>query len=187
MEEDSDEKEFLVQLPMDTEAEEAAVEQRVILESFEMQHRDQSAQELMAAERRAAAAMLAKEHDAARAYAHRRNIELAKAAMAAAEQRLSQPDVTRGLATVSAERQRRKHQYPLSSFDALAQEEERCTFTSFLEDAECASVESRRRRGMVSHRRSDDGTGPSNAPPPPPSGASGADAAGGDSDEDVLF
>jgi hypothetical protein len=40
------------------------------------------------------------------------------------------------------------------------------------------SEESRRCRGMVSCRRSDDGAGPSNAPPPPPSGASGADAAG---------
>jgi hypothetical protein len=39
---------------------------------------------------------------------------------------------------------------------------------------------------MVPHRRSDDGVGPSNAPPPSPSGASGPDAAGGDSDEDVL-
>jgi hypothetical protein len=70
------------------------------------------------------------------------------------------------------------------SFDASAQQlEERRTFTSFLEDAErCrrerVSEENRRRRGMVSRHRSDDGAGLSNASPPPPSGASGADAAG---------
>jgi hypothetical protein len=62
----------------------------------------------MAAERWAAAARLAKEHDAARADAHRRNIEAARATMAAAEQRLAQADVTRGLAMVSAELQRRE-------------------------------------------------------------------------------
>jgi hypothetical protein len=158
-----------------------------------MQRRDQSAQELMAAERRATAARLAEEHAAAHADAHRRNIEAARAAMPTTEQRLFQTDVTGGLATVAAEHQRHEHQYPLPSFDALAQrEEERRTFTSFLEDAErCrrerVSEESHRRRGMVSRRLSNDGVGPSNAPPPPPSGASGADAAGGDSDEDVLF
>jgi hypothetical protein len=95
--------------------------------------------------------------------------------MAVAEQCLFQEDVTGGLATM-AERQRREHQYPLPSFDASAQrDEERHTFTSFFEDAEChrrerASEESRRRRGMVSRRQSNDGAGPSNAPPPPPSG-----------------
>jgi hypothetical protein len=77
-EEDSDE-DFLAQLPTDAEAEEAAMEQRVILASFETQRRDQSAQELMATERRAAAARLAKEHVAARADAHRHNIEAARA------------------------------------------------------------------------------------------------------------
>jgi hypothetical protein len=51
----------------------------------------------MAAERRAAAARLANEHDAARADAHRHNIKAARAAMAAAEQRLAQADVARGL------------------------------------------------------------------------------------------
>jgi hypothetical protein len=71
-------------------------------------------------------------------------------------------------------------------------EEEHRTFTSFLKDAERrrrerVSEESHPHRGMVSHRRSDDRAGPSNAPQPPPSGASEADAAGGDSDEDVLF
>jgi hypothetical protein len=58
-EEDSDEEEFLAQLPTDAEAEEAAAEQRAILASFEMQRRDQSVQELMATERRVAAARLA--------------------------------------------------------------------------------------------------------------------------------
>jgi hypothetical protein len=41
---DSDDEEFLAQLPTDVEAEEAAVEQRAILASFKMQRRDQSAQ-----------------------------------------------------------------------------------------------------------------------------------------------
>jgi hypothetical protein len=75
----------------------------------------------MTAERRAAAARLAEEHAAARADAHRRNIEAVRATMAAAEQRLFQVDVTGGLVTVAAERQRREHQYPLPSFDASAQ------------------------------------------------------------------
>jgi hypothetical protein len=147
----------------------------------------------MAAERRVAAARLVEDHAAARADAHRCNIKAARVAMAEAEQRLFRADVTGGLATVVAERQRHEHQYPLPSFDASAQrEEERRTFTSFLEDAESdrrerASEENCRCRGMVSGRRSDDEAGPSNAPPPPPSGASGANAAGGDSDEDHLF
>jgi hypothetical protein len=147
----------------------------------------------MATERRAAAARLVEDHAAACADAHRCNIEAARVAMAAAEKCLFQADVTGGLATVAAERQRREHQYHLPSFDASAQrEEERHTFTSFLEDTvrhrrERASEESRRRRGMVSRRQSDDGAGPSNALPLPPSSASGADATGGDSDEDVLF
>jgi hypothetical protein len=42
-EEDSDDEEFLAQLPTDAETEEAAAEQREILASFEMQHHDQSA------------------------------------------------------------------------------------------------------------------------------------------------
>jgi hypothetical protein len=147
----------------------------------------------MAAERMAAAARLAEDYAAARADAHRRNIEAARVAMAAAAQRRFQADVTGGLATVAAERQRLEHQYPLPSFDASAQrEEERRTFTSFLEDAEHhhrerTSEENRRRRGMVSCRQSNDGVGSSNAPLPPPSGTLGADAAGEDSDEDVLF
>jgi hypothetical protein len=86
-EEDSDDEEFLAQLPMDAEAEEAATEQRTILASFKTQRRDQSAQELMAAERRAASARLAEEHAAAHADAYRRNIEEPRATMVAAEQR----------------------------------------------------------------------------------------------------
>jgi hypothetical protein len=180
-------------MPTDMESDEAVAEKRMILASFETRHRDQSVQEFMAAERRVAAARLAEEHAAARADAHRHNIEVARAAMAAAEQRLALADVVGGLATVAAERQRCEHQYPLSSFDALSQRlEERRTFTSFLEHAECRHREhvsegSRRCREIVSRLRSDDGGGPSNAPPPPPSGASGADTIGGDSDEDILF
>jgi hypothetical protein len=144
----------------------------------------------MAAERRTTTTRLAEDHAAARADAHRRNIEVARAAMAEAEQRLFRADVTGGLAMVTAERE---HQYPLPSFDASAQREEgRRIFTSFLEDAErdrreCASEENRHRHGMVFGCRSDDGVGPSNAPPPPPTGASRADAADEDSDEDHLF
>jgi hypothetical protein len=179
-------------VPTDAEAEEAAAEHRAILASFEMQHRDRATQELMVVERRAAAARLAEDHAAARADTHRRNIEVARAAMVEAEQRLFRADVAGGLAKVAEERQRREHQYPLQSFDASMQrEEERRTFTSFLEEAERdrrqhATEENRRRRGMVSGRPSDDGAGPSNAPPPP-SGASGADAISKDSDEDHLF
>jgi hypothetical protein len=71
----------------------------------------------MAAEKRVAMARLVEEHAAARADAHRRNIEGVRAAMAVAEQRLAQADIVGGLATVAAERQ---HQYPLPSFDASA-------------------------------------------------------------------
>jgi hypothetical protein len=41
-EEDSDDEEFLAELPTDAKAEEAAVEQRAIVASFEMQRRDQA-------------------------------------------------------------------------------------------------------------------------------------------------
>lgn len=192
-EEDSDDEEFLAELPTDAEAEEAAAEQRAIVASFETQRRDRAAQELMAAERRAAAARLAEDHTAARADAHRRNIEAARAAMAEDERRLFRADVAVGLAKVAAERQRREHQYPLPSFNASAQRaQERRTFISSLEEAERdrsqrAEEENRRRRGMVSGRLSDDGAGPSNDSPPAPSAASVNFAAGEDSDEDHLF
>jgi hypothetical protein len=88
-EEDSDDEEFLAQLPTDAKAEEASTEQRVILTSFETQCRDQAAQELMAAERRAAASTLAEEHASARAEAHRRKFKAARDVMAVAEQRLA--------------------------------------------------------------------------------------------------
>jgi hypothetical protein len=71
-EEDSDYEEFLAELPTDAEAEEAAVEQRAIIASFEMQRHDRAAQELMATKRGAAAARLAEDHTATRADAHRR-------------------------------------------------------------------------------------------------------------------
>jgi hypothetical protein len=63
----------------------------------------------MAAERRAVAARLVKDHAAAHADAHRRNIDATRAAMAEAEQCLFRADVTGGLATVAVERQRREH------------------------------------------------------------------------------
>jgi hypothetical protein len=59
LEEDSDDEEFLADLPTDAEAEEATAKKRAILASFETWHRDASAQQFMAAERRAAAARLA--------------------------------------------------------------------------------------------------------------------------------
>jgi hypothetical protein len=91
----------------------------------------------MAAERRAAAARLAEDHTAAHADAHHRNIEAARAEMAEAERCLFRADVAVGLAKVAAERQRCEHQYPLPSFNALAQQaQERHTFISSLEEAE---------------------------------------------------
>jgi hypothetical protein len=116
----------------------------------------------MAAERRAAAARLAEDHTAARADAHCRNIEAARAAMAEAERRLFWADMAIGLAKVAAERQRREHQYPLPSFNASAQRaQERRTFISSLEEAERdrsqrAAEENHRCRGMVSGRLSDE-------------------------------
>jgi hypothetical protein len=192
-EEDSDDEEFLAELPTDAEAEEAAAEQRPIIASLETQRRDRVVQELMAAERRAAAARLAEDHTDARADAHRCNIEAARAAMAEDERCLFRADVAVGLAKVAAERQRREHQYPLSSFNASAQRaQERRTFISSLEEAERyrsqrAEEENHCRRGMVSGRLSDDGAGPSNDSPPAPSAASVNYAAGEDSDEDHLF
>jgi hypothetical protein len=105
---------------MDAEAKEAAAEQRAIVASFEMQRRDRAAQELMAAERRAAAARLAEDHTAAHADAHHRNIEAARAAMVEAERCLFRADVAVGLAQVAAERQRHEHQYPIPSFNTSA-------------------------------------------------------------------
>jgi hypothetical protein len=136
-EENSDNEELLAELPTDAEAEEATAEQRAIVASFETQRRDRVAQELMAAERRAAAARLAEDHAAARADAHRRNIEAARAAMAEAERGLFRANVAGGLSKVAAERQCHECQYPLPSFNPSAQRaHERRVFTSFLEEAE---------------------------------------------------
>jgi hypothetical protein len=63
----------------------------------------------MVADRRATSARLAEELAAARADAHRRNIEVVRTAMAAVEQCLAQADIAGGLAMVAAERQRREH------------------------------------------------------------------------------
>jgi hypothetical protein len=87
-----------------------------------------------------------------------------------------------------------QNQYPVTLFDPWAErQEERMTFTSFLEDdkrhrRKRVSGERRRCHRMVSRRpgRSDDGAGPSNTPPPP-LGASGADAAGEHSADDAFF
>jgi hypothetical protein len=74
------------------EAEENTAEQRAILASFEMRRRNETTQQFMDAERRTAAARLADAHATARADAYHRNIEAARPAMAAAEQRLAQTD-----------------------------------------------------------------------------------------------
>jgi hypothetical protein len=132
----------------------------------------------MAAERRATAARLAEDHAAARADAHRRNIEAARAVMAEAERGLFRADMAGGLTKVVAERQHHEHQYPLPSFNPSAQRaHERRVFTSFLEEAERerrqrAAEENHRLHGMVSGRMSDDRAGSSNASPPAPSAAS---------------
>jgi hypothetical protein len=91
----------------------------------------------MATERRTTAVRLVKDHTATHANAHRRNIEAARAAMAEAERCLFRADVVIGLAKVAAECQRREHQYPLPSINALAQRaQEHHTFISCLEEAE---------------------------------------------------
>jgi hypothetical protein len=59
-----------LKLPTDEEAAESAVEQRVLMASFQMQRRDESAWCLMVAERRAAADDLAAAHHSARQSAY---------------------------------------------------------------------------------------------------------------------
>jgi hypothetical protein len=59
LDDDDLDADFLVELPTDPEAAEAAAERRALMASFEMQHRDQSARQLMVAERRVAADRLA--------------------------------------------------------------------------------------------------------------------------------
>jgi hypothetical protein len=77
-----------------------------------MRRRDEMMQQFMAVERRTAVPRLADAHATARVDAHCHNIEAARAAMAAAEQRLAQADRAGGLAMVATERQCRKNQYP---------------------------------------------------------------------------
>jgi hypothetical protein len=97
-------------LPDDGAAEEAAAEQ--LLTSFEMQCRDEAARYFMHVERRAAAERLADAQETACATAHRRNLEAAMAAMAAAEQRLVGADRSGGLASVAEARHHHENQYP---------------------------------------------------------------------------
>jgi hypothetical protein len=168
--------------------EEAAAEQRAILSSFETRRRDQSAQQFMVVERRAAAARLADEQAVAHTVGHRCNIEAAWATMAAAEQRLAQVDragdggggapMTRAVVPSSFLRFGGPAIGGTPDIHLLPRGRRASPSLGVAE-------ESHRGRGMVP-RWSDDGAGPANAPPPP-SGASGADAAGDDSDEDVLF
>jgi hypothetical protein len=59
LDDDDMDADFLAELSTDPEATEAAAERRALMASFEMQHRDQSARQLMVAERRVAADRLA--------------------------------------------------------------------------------------------------------------------------------
>jgi hypothetical protein len=101
--------------------EEATMEQRAIVASFKTQRHDRVAQELMATKRRAAAARLAKDHVATCTDAHRRNIKVARAAMAEADRCLFWTNMAGWLTKVAVERQRHEHQYPLPSINASAQ------------------------------------------------------------------
>jgi hypothetical protein len=91
-EEDSDEEELYAGLPDDAAAREATAEQRTLLASFETQHRDESAWHFMHAWRTVAAKRLGDAQATAHATAHRRNIEAARAAMAAAKEQLTKVD-----------------------------------------------------------------------------------------------
>jgi hypothetical protein len=82
-----------LELPTDEEAAESAAEQRVLMASFETQRRNESAQHLMAGERKAAADELAVSHQSARQSARRRNLAAVDEARAAENR-----------ATVAAER-----------------------------------------------------------------------------------
>jgi hypothetical protein len=164
-----------------------------LLVSFETRHCDEAACHFTQVERRVAAAeRLADAQAIARATAHRHNLKAAKAAMTAVEQRLAEAERSGGLASVAEARHLHESKYPLPSYQPWHEcQEDRLTFTSFLEDAERrrrkrVTEERNRRRRMVSRpRRSDDGAGPSNATPPPP--PSDVNAAAEDSEDDVLF
>jgi hypothetical protein len=108
-------QEIFVDLPDDGEAEEAAIEQRSLLVSFETQFRDEVARQFMVAERRATAKRVAEAQAAARSAAHRRNIEAARAAMAVNERHLNEHDRRGALAAVAEAQQRNESQYPLPS------------------------------------------------------------------------
>jgi hypothetical protein len=102
-------------LPDDGEAEEAAIEQRSLLMSFETQFCDEVARQFMVAERRATVKRVTEAQAAARSAAHRRNIEAARAAMEVNERRLNEQDRRGALAAVAEAQQRHKSQYPLHS------------------------------------------------------------------------
>jgi hypothetical protein len=108
-EEDSCEEELYTGLPDDAAAEEATAEQRALLVSLEMQHRDKAARHFMHAERRVAAERLGDTQATAHATAHLRNLEAARAAMAVAEQRLAEANRSWGLASVAEARHRREN------------------------------------------------------------------------------
>jgi hypothetical protein len=103
-EEDDDlDANFLNELPTDAEAAKVAAEQRALMALFEMQRRDESARQLMVAERRATAQQRACH------LAHRGNM----AATREAAERQQEEDRARGSLARA-----REHQYSLPSFAA---------------------------------------------------------------------
>jgi hypothetical protein len=88
-EDKEEDEEIFTNWPDDGEAEEAAAEQRTLLAPLESQHRDTAYRLFMVAERRAVAERVAEAQAVARAASHRRNVQAARAAMAASEQRLT--------------------------------------------------------------------------------------------------
>jgi hypothetical protein len=74
-----------------------------------MQHRDKAARHFMHAERRVAAERLGDTQATAHATTHLRNLEAARAAMAVAEQRLTEANRSWGLASVAEARHRQEN------------------------------------------------------------------------------
>jgi hypothetical protein len=130
-------------LPDDSEAEEAAAEQRALMASFEMKRHDESARKFMVAKSRAAARMAMAREDAPQS-AHRRNMVVAK-------RRQEEEDQERATAAMPRASQRRD-QYPLPSYVDYEDAERRCRHV--LEDRP-------HRRKEANNRHFNSGAGPS--------------------------
>jgi hypothetical protein len=156
----------LVNLLGDTEAKEASTEQRVLIASFETQHRNESVRHFMVAERRAAAARVAAVLVSARQLSHYRNMAVAREEMVAEWWREEQEDRPGAEATKAIASQCHDSQYPLRSYQPLQlHEDDRRTFTGFLKAVErCrrqTTLEDRQRHQQMAKGRSDVGHGPS--------------------------